>query len=179
MGGGRGSGFDRPEISSPMSRPDPWTRPETPARNPDVARPSTPDNRGVDTAGEHGAAAPAARNLADTMHSINQTSFEARKRVLSDFDMSLSSSRDELRKIQSDARTLRGTARDEFQAALDELKASRADLDKSLKAAKRSDSASWAQKRGELGEAFQHYNDAMSRLRARAKPAGGSSGEKS
>jgi len=180
MGAGRGpSSFDRSGIGAPSSRPDPWMRPETPARTPDVSRPTMPDNRGIDTAGEHGAAAPAALKLADTMHSINQTSFEARKQLLSDVDMSLSSSRDELRKIQSDARALRGTARDEFRAALDEVKAGRTEVDESVAAAKKSDAASWAEKRGRLNDALQHYSDAMNRLRARTKPAGSSSTDKS
>lgn len=133
---------------------------------PSQARPSQAD-KGLATATERGSAAPAAQDLATTMRRINQTSFESRRELLKNMDMSEEASRDALKKIQSDARELRGDARLEFNTALEEVKQRRGELNKAKKAASHADAQAWEKARGALTAASQNYLDAMARLEAK------------
>ena len=94
-------------------------------------------------------------------------SFEARKDLLKNLDMSDEASRDALKKIQSDARDLRGDARTEFKTALDEVKQRKGEVDTARKAANRADAQAWEKAREALGAAYQNYADAMARLEAK------------
>lgn len=101
------------------------------------------------------------------MKQINQTSFEARRDLLSNMDMSEEANREALRKIQSDARNLRGEARAEFKTALDDVKQRQQELDEAKKGAEHADAQAWEKARGALTAASQNYLDAMARLEAR------------
>ncbi len=101
------------------------------------------------------------------MKQINRTSFEARRELLKNMDMSEEASRDALKKIQSDARALRGDARIEFKTALEEVKQRKDELDQAKKAANHADAQAWEKARGALTAASQNYLDAMARLEAR------------
>lgn len=106
------------------------------------------------------------------MKDINQSTFEARRQLLRDADMSLKENREALRDIQREARELRGEAHERFMAAVDEVKASDAALKKSLKEARNTDAAGWQHSREKVAAAYQNYLEAMARLEAaRAKPA--------
>src|SRR5258708_328029 len=151
-GGPPGGGFGGGSPAA-VSRPSP-TRPEQ-------------ADRGLSTASEHSSAALAAQDLATTMKQINQTSFEARRELLKNMDMSEEASGDALRKIQSDARELRGEARTEFKTALEEVKQRKEELDKAKKAASHADAQAWEKARAALTAASQNYLDAVARLEAR------------
>lgn len=141
-----------------------------PAPRPD-AMPPAQSHRGLATAAAHGAVAPAAQQLASAMKDINQSTFEARRQLLKDADMSLKENREALRDIQREARELRGEAHERFMAAVDEVKASDAALKKSLKEARNTDAAGWQHSRDKVAAAYQKYLEAMARLEAaRAKP---------
>jgi len=133
---------------------------------PSQVRPPQAD-KGLATATERGSAAPAAQELATTMRQINQTSFDARRELLKNMDMSEEASRDALKKIQSDARNLRGEARLEFNTALEEVKQRKDELAQAKKAARHADAQAWGKARGALTAASQNYLDAMARLEAK------------
>ena len=101
------------------------------------------------------------------MKQINRTSFEARRELLKNMDMSEEASRDALKKIQSEARDLRGDARIEFKTALEEVKQRKHELDQARKAASHADAQAWEKAREALTGASQNYLDAMTRLEAR------------
>lgn len=149
-----GAGFAAPHSFAPPSHPMP--APLHPA--PMTAAQGQPANRP-----EHSAAAPA-QQLAADMKAINQTAFNDRKALLKDADMSLAANRDALKKIQSDARTMRADAREKFQAALADVKARDDDLTAAIKEAQNSDAPGWDKAREKLAAAHQHYLDAMARL---------------
>ena len=127
---------------------------------------------GLNTAADHGAASPAALQLAASMKDINQTSFAARAQLLESADMSLKVNRDALKKIQDDARDLRGEAREKFQAALDDVKAKNAELESSVKAARNTDAVGWQESREKVAVSYQHYLDAQARLEVARKNGG-------
>ena len=137
-----------------------------PTARPSQIRPQQAE-KGLDTAAERGSAAPAAQDLATTMKQINQTSFEARRDLLSNMDMSEEANRAALKKIQRDARDLRGEARLEFKAALEEVKQRKDELAQAKKAARHADAQAWEKARGALTAASQNYLDAMARLEAK------------
>jgi chemotaxis protein histidine kinase CheA len=150
-GGGFGGG-----NADPMTRPSQMIRPEH-------------ADKGPATAMERGSAAPAAQDLATTMRQINQTSFEARRELLKNMDMSEEASRDALKKMQSDARNLRGEAQLEFKAAMEEVKQRKDELAQAKKAARHADAQAWEKARGALTAASQNYLEAMARLEAKKK----------
>lgn len=115
-------------------------------------------------------AKPAAQELAGSMRDINQTAFAQRKELHDTLDMRLKSSRDALKQIQTDAKELRGAARDEFKASLDVVKARERDLESALKATRKSTEATWEKDRGVLDRAYRDFNDAFGRLPSLPKP---------
>lgn len=117
----------------------------------------------------NGSARPDALQLASTMHSINQTAFDERRQLLKSVNMRLKSSRQELRAIQTNARDLRADARAKFQADLQQVKTSSANLKAALKGTKDADDATWTARRESLADAYQHYADAMAKLEVDAR----------
>src|SRR4051812_44270497 len=124
-GAGPGSG-----PAMPRPTPDFPTVPDRPDRGP--ATPTVPSEKSNHASDR---AAPA-QQLADSMHDINQAAFADRRQLLDSVDMRVSSSRDALKKIQSDAKDLRADARADFKSALDTVKAREDDLAAATKAAR-------------------------------------------
>lgn len=169
-GKGNNSGFDRPSAPPAASRPD---APDSSNRRTD--RPSDPTaSLPPDTGKGHGkgdrSASSAAAGLAAAMHDINQTSFAQRRELHESLDLRLKSSRDALKKIQSDAKDLRADARANFKSALDEVKKREGELDNALKASKKSDEARWNGNRDLLSRAYRNHADALARLEAIPRP---------
>lgn len=165
--GGGGAPAGGPGMQPSLFRaPAPAPPRPAPANRPSSTPPAQAD-KGMTAAPGHDSAAPAAQNLSASMKEINQTSFEARKDLLKNLDMSDEASRDALKKIQSDARDLRGDARTEFKTALDEVKQRKGEVDTARKAANRADAQAWEKAREALGAAYQNYADAMARLEAK------------
>ena len=152
MGGGNGPSVNRPAV--------PDTPRTAPAERPDKAavdRPAAP------------AAAPG-QQLANSMKDINQTAFAQRRELLNSVDMRLESSRDALKKIQTDAKASRADARADFKAALDEVKTRETELTAAAKAARDANEAGWEANRSALARAHQAHADALARLNALATP---------
>ncbi len=170
QGKGNDGGFDRPSAPPAASRPD---APDSSNRRAD--RPAD-HAAGVphDTGKGHGkgdpSASSAAHGLAGSMHDINQASFSQRRELHESLDMRLKSSRDALKKIQSDAKDLRADARANFKTALDEVKKRESELDKALKASKKADEARWHGNRDFLSRAYRNHADALARLEAIPRP---------
>jgi hypothetical protein len=135
-GAGKGGGSDRPSMSSPTaSRPDaPDSTPNRRADRPRVDDAASVPGEPAQSAGKGRSASTAAHGLAASMHDINQTSFAQRRELHETLDMRLKSSRDALKKIQSDAKDLRADARADFKAALAEVKQRETDLTDAMKA---------------------------------------------
>lgn len=169
---GRGGGAGRPSgVGGGAPSSFPAARPSTapaPATHPATTPPAQAQH-GADTAAAHGAASPAALQLAASMKDINQTSFDARMQLLKNADMSVKENRDALKKIQSDARDLRGEAREKFKAALDDVKAKDAELESSVAEARDTDAAGWQKAREKVAAAYQHHLEAQARLDAARK----------
>ncbi len=150
---------------------------ETGSRNLDVGSHDT------DTANAHSAhmdsdmdrpaagrsASADALQLAATMHSINQTTFDARTQLVHSVDMRLKSSRHELHELQANARDLRADAREKFRTDLRQLKARNAELKAAIKGTKDADDSAWTTRREALATAYQHYAEAMADLEADAR----------
>ncbi len=162
-GGGAAGGFGQgaanpPSVARPMPAPDSAGKPAARAD-----KPATPDNPAR-------SAAPAAHDYTTTLHGINQTAFADRRQLLETADMSLKSSRDALKQIQARAKDARADARQDFKAALAEVKAREKELDSALKASRRADEANWNARRDALAKAYENHAAAMARLDAVAPP---------
>ena len=146
-----------------------------PALSPSSARPSPsmdrPDNsnRAVEHANPD-SAAPAAQQLASSMHDINQTAFNERHQLLDSVDMRLKSSRDAMRQIQSNARDARADARADFKASLDEVKLRDNELEAAVKASRDANETNWEARRTALAQANERFSKAMTRLEAVSPP---------
>ena len=141
-----------------------------PAGAPGASRAADPE-RGNDAKPDVGkadrSARPAAQELAGSMHDINQTAFAQRQQLHDTLDMRLKSSRDALKQIQSNAKDLRGDARDQFKASLEVAKAHEKDLNEALKRVHKSNEASWEKDRSALNQAYQNFADSMARLESK------------
>lgn len=130
-----------------------------------------PDN--ANAASEHAnpnSAAPDAQQLVSSIHDINQTAFKERRQLLDSVDMRLKSSRDALRRIQSNAREARADAHGDFKASLDEAKLRDRELDAAVKASRDANEANWEARRTALAQANERFNVAMTRLEAVSPP---------
>lgn len=178
-GGGRGAGMgggasashgnpfgdSSPGIGARGTMRDPMDVPGRPDRPESPDRPLRPADAPRPGAGK----SAAAQDFAGTMKSINESSFEQRRDIVRNLDMSLETSRAQLRKVQSDAKALRGEARDQFKAALAETKAREKELRTSMKAAQNASPTAWDKAHDDLAAAYQRYNDALRRAADRAK----------
>jgi len=115
-------------------------------------------------------AAPAAQQLASSMHDINQTAFAERRQLLDSVDMRLKSSPHAMKQIQSQAQDARADARGDFKASLDEVKQRDRDLQAAIRASRDADEANWEARRSDLARANDRFNEAMTRLRAVSPP---------
>ncbi|MEO7414815.1 MAG: hypothetical protein ABIZ81_15830 [Opitutaceae bacterium] len=111
-----------------------------------------------------------AQQLAHSMQEINQTAFAQRRQLLDSVDMKLESSRDALKKIQTDAKVSRADARAEFKTALDAVKARETELGSAAKAARNANEAGWETNRSALAKAHQAHLDALARLDSVVRP---------
>lgn len=160
-GGSPGNGFGHGASGGSRAADAlPSDRPGKPERGRDAEAPK-PGAR---------AAKPAAQELAGAMHEINQTAFAQRKQLHETLDMRLKSSREALKQVQADAKDLRGAARDEFKASLDAVKTRERELDRALKATRKSTEASWERDRGALDRAYRNFHDAVTKLEALPRP---------
>ena len=147
-GGGRGAGSGNGDRSTAPARPQ---------------HPSTPTEHASANEKGNSGLAPG-RSLADAMHEINGTAFDARKQLMSDVDMRLGSSRAALKQIQATAKDQRADARADFKAALENTKAKETELSDSIKAAKKAKAANWEESRSVLAKAFQDHSEALGKL---------------
>jgi hypothetical protein len=82
----------------------------------------------------------------------------------------LKSSHEALRQIQTNAKDLRGSARADFEASLDTVKAREGELNAAVKASQEADEGNWEARRSALARADRDYSDAVAHLEALAPP---------
>ena len=169
-GGPAGNGGSAAERSSPghgsmngadMNNPS-SARPVAPnlPRDPAPSKPSAIEEHATRSA------APAARDLSDSMKSVNQTAYAQRKDLIESVDLRLQSSRDSLKQIQAEAKASRADEREDFKQALAAVKERESELNSAVKATRNADEAAWEARRGELAKANQNFAEAMARLDA-------------
>jgi hypothetical protein len=161
-GGGQGAGAGHGAGGSSMNN--------MPSSSPGASRRDTPGKPADVPSAAPRSAAPAAQNLSGAMKDINSVAFAQRREVHDTMDMKLKSSRDALKEIQADAKASRVDARDDFKAALEDVKARERDVGVALKASRGADEANWEARRTALARADQNFADAIVRLRALPKP---------
>jgi hypothetical protein len=168
QGKGHGGGSGHSAGNAPMMPAEPRANP---ARSNDksVEADKASERRGQSVTGETRSARSPAQELSASLHDINQSAFAQRKQLHDTLDMRLKSSRDALKEIQSEAKDLRGAARDEFKSSLAAVKDREKELNHALKATNKSTEATWEKDRAELSQAYQHYTDAVAHAESVAR----------
>lgn len=112
--------------------------------------------------------ATAALQMADSIQSINNAAFEARRQLLGDLRGNVSGSVAALKAIQANAKSLRGAAQDEFKASLKDAEASRKTLNDSLSAAEKADAQHWTENRAAVARNYTAYGEAMAKVESKS-----------
>jgi hypothetical protein len=167
-GGGNAQGFGHGGGGPPESREAEKPRADHPrsVEAPDESKPRRDETPKPNAR----SAKPAAQELSASMHEINQASFAQRQQLHDTLDMRLKSSREALKRIQSEAKDLRGAARDDFKEALEAVKMREKNLNQALGVARKSREANWEADRGALGRAYRDFDDALHRLESLPRP---------
>jgi hypothetical protein len=123
---------------------------------------------GVGIAAEKSVAASAALDLTASLHTIHETTFEARQQLLSNMHARVEASADTMKDISAQAREMRGAARTEFKAALSDMQDAKKALEESMEAAEKAEASGWSEARADLEKRYDGYVRAVARAEARS-----------